>query len=92
MVREVQRWQLHSRLERTAKLELAVFDVLAQLDANRSAFKRLSTEFGAVMELVGYFRIDYPGLTFDRDIVERLAEHSLFVDCDFYYLYAHEET
>jgi Domain of unknown function (DUF4279) len=86
MARKLNGWQLHSRLEKTAKLELHVSDVLAQLDANRSGFKRISPEFGGVMELVGYFHADYPGLTFDREVVERLAEYSLSVDCDFYFL------
>jgi len=85
MVRKCSRWQLHSRLETTATLEQHVSDVLAQLDENGNAFKQLSAELGGVMELVGYFHAYYPGLTFERDVIERLAEYSLSVDCDFYY-------
>src|SRR5208282_296796 len=61
MLRKCSRWELYSRLERTATLEQHVLDVLAQLDAKSSAFKQLSAELGGVMELVGYFRADYPG-------------------------------
>ena len=61
-------------------------DVLTQLDENRNAFKQLSAELGGVMELVGYFHAYYPGLTFERDVIGRLAEYSLSMDCDFYYL------
>jgi len=83
-LRKCSLWELHSRLERTATLEQHVSDVLAQLDMNREAFKLLSDELGGVMELVGYFNAHYPGLTFDRDVVERLAQYSLSLDCDFY--------
>ena|ERR1017187_8000771 len=79
-------WDLVSRLDRTASLGAHVSDVLEQLDANASSFKQLSSEFGGVMELVGYFYDDYPGLTFERDVVQRLARYFLSVDCDFYYL------
>jgi hypothetical protein len=78
------RWDLHSRLDRSASLEAHVSDVLAQLDANASSFKQLSSEFGGVMELVGYFYDDYPGLHFEREVVMKLAQYSLSVDCDFY--------
>jgi uncharacterized protein DUF4279 len=78
------RWDLHSRLDRSARLEAHVSDVLAQLDANANSFKQLSIEFGGVMELVGYFYDGYPGLHFERDVVMRLAQYSLSVDCDFY--------
>ena len=81
------RWDLHSRLAKTAALELHVSDVLTQLDENRSGFVELSGEFGGVMEIVGYFYADYPGLSFDHEVVERLAQFSLSIDCDFYYLY-----
>ena len=84
MVLKCSRWQLHSRLEKTATLEQHVSDVLAQLDTNREAFKLLSDELGGVMELVGYFNAYYPGLTFERDVVARLAQYSLSLDCDFY--------
>ena len=61
-------------------------DVLTQLDEKRDAFKQLSAELGGVMELVGYFHTDYPGLTLERDVIARLAEYSMSMDCDFYYL------
>jgi uncharacterized protein DUF4279 len=79
------RWKLVSRLDRVASLEAHVSDVLAQLDVNASAFKQLSSEFGGVMQLVGYFYDDFPGLTFESDVVMRLAQYFLSVDCDFYF-------
>jgi hypothetical protein len=36
------------------------------------------------MGLVGYFYDYYPGLVFEREIVERLAKYGLTVDFDFY--------
>ena len=92
MLQKCSRWQLYSRLEKTATLEQHVLDVLAQLDAKSSAFKQLSGELGGVMELVGYFYADYPGLTFERDVIGRLAEYSLSVDCDFYYLWKEDHA
>ncbi len=86
MVRKTSRWELHSRLETTATLEEHVVDVLNQLDDKRNAFKQLSVELGGVMELVGYFHAYYPGLTFERDVIKRIAGYSLSMDCDFYYL------
>ena len=78
------RWELHSRLPRTAPLESHVSDVLDQLDAEEVAFREVSHEFGGIMELVGYFYDSYPGLVFGRQIVERLAKYGLVVDFDFY--------
>jgi hypothetical protein len=86
MERKTSRWELRSRLDKTASLEKHVLDVLAQLDANRNGFKQLSNELGGVMELVGYFYAYYPGLSLDRELVARLSEYSLSLDCDFYYL------
>jgi hypothetical protein len=71
-------------LERTSTLEQHITDVLEQLDANKSAFEKLSDELGGTLELVGYFHSSYPGLVFDRDMVQRLAHYSLSVDFDFY--------
>ena len=82
--RKTSRWDLHSRLERTSGLEEHIRDVLDQLDSNGAAFERLSNELGGVLELVGYFHSYYPGLVFDREIVQRLARYSLSVDFDFY--------
>jgi hypothetical protein len=42
------------------------------------------------MQLVGYFNEQYPGLHFERGIVEGLAKYALSVDFDFYYLYSNE--
>jgi uncharacterized protein DUF4279 len=78
------RWQLHSRLPRTAQLESHVSDVLDQLDAQEIAFREVSQQFGGIMGLVGYFYDYYPGLVFEREIVERLAKYGLTVDFDFY--------
>jgi len=86
MVRKCSRWMLRSRLDTTGTPEQHVSDVLAQLDAKKEEFRQLSAELGGVMELVGYFHADYPGLTFEREVVARLSEYSLSVDCDFYYL------
>ena len=78
------RWELHSRLPRSAPLESHISDVLHQLDAQEIAFREISQQFGGVMELVGYFHDFYPGLVFERAIVERLAKYGLSVDFDFY--------
>ncbi len=86
MVRKCSRWILRSRLDTTVALEEHVSDVLAQLDAKKEEFRQLSAELGGVMELVGYFHAYYPGLTFESDVVARLSEYSLSMDCDFYYL------
>ena len=89
--RKCGRWQLHSRLDKQASLEAHIWDVLAQLDVNPRAFEQLSSEFGGVMELVGYFYDYYPGLHFEREIVAQLAQYSLSVDCDFYFRSEEEE-
>ena len=91
MKRKCSRWELYSRLETTATLEEHVVDVLDQLDEKRNEFKQLSAELDGIMELVGYFYAYYPGLTFERDVIERLAEYSLSMDCDFYYLFSEEQ-
>ena len=90
VVRKSSRWILSSRLDTTATLEQHVADVLTQLDAKKDKFRQLSAELGGIMELVGYFYADYPGLTFERDVIARLSEYSLSVDCDFYYLAGEE--
>jgi hypothetical protein len=88
MERRFSRWSLYSRLEKTAELEDHIRDVLAQLDENTEAFQSISMERGGCMQLVGYWKVEYPGLRFDRDIVEGLAKYKLSVDFDFYYLYS----
>ena len=89
MERKFSRWSLHSRLRRDQELEAHVGDVLAQLDTNPEAFRGLSEEFGGVMQLVGYFHREYPGLHFERAITEGLARYLLAMDFDFYGLYSH---
>lgn len=76
-----------SRVEKTdSDLEHHVVDVLNQLDANRVVFKQLSNELDGVMQLVAYFDYDSgPGLSFSNEVIRRLAEYSLYLDCDFYY-------
>jgi hypothetical protein len=77
-------WALYSRLDRTSSLEQHILDVLEQLDTNKRAFELLSQELDGRLELVGYFHDSYPGLVFDRAVVQRLAQYSLWVDFDFY--------
>jgi hypothetical protein len=87
--RKLSRWALYSRLERHRSVEDHIADVLYQMRANPVAFCEASTKYGGVMQLVAYFKTDYPGLNFDREIVKGLSEFSLSVDCDFYFLYSH---
>ena len=86
--RKFSRWSLYSRLERTCELEAHLADVIQQLNANKSKFVELSLKYGGVMQMVAFFKVDYPGLHFGRKLVESLAEFSLSVDFDFYYLYS----
>jgi hypothetical protein len=81
------RWSLYSRVEKTdSDLEHHVVDVLNQLDANIDVFKQLSIEFDGVMQLVAYFGHDSsPGTSFSQEVIRRLAEYSLCLDCDFYF-------
>jgi hypothetical protein len=82
-------WTLHSRLDRSQELEAHIQDVLDQLSVSSEAIAAVSQEFGGVMQLVGYFHRDYPGLHFTPDITEGLARFALAVDFDFYGLYSH---
>ena len=86
--RKFSRWSLHSRLAKTCDLEAHMGDVVEQLATNLSGFKDLSLKYHGVMQLVGYFKTNYPGLHLDRGLVESLAVYALGVDCDFYYLYS----
>lgn len=86
--RKFSRWSLHSRLDKTAELEDHIRDVLAQLDQHVEQFQAVSSEFGGCMQLVGYFKVQYPGLHFDKDIVRGLAKYTLRVDFDLYFLYS----
>lgn len=78
------RWELRSRLDMKAPLEAQVKDVLDQLDGNKAGFEQLSRELGGTMQLVGYFSEHEPGVHFEREIVERIAQYALSIDCDFY--------
>jgi Domain of unknown function (DUF4279) len=86
--RKFSRWSLYSRLEKTASLEAHISDVIDQMKAHASNFVALSTTYGGVMQLVAYFKRDYPGLHFGATLVESLSAFSLSVDFDFYYLYS----
>jgi hypothetical protein len=84
MTRKTSLWALYSRLDKTARLEDHINDVLNQLDLHGTQFEELSREFEGILELVGYFYAYYPGLVFERELVQRLARYSLAVDFDFY--------
>ena len=56
------------------------------MDVNVGAFKKVSKIYEGTMELVAEFNAGYPGLVLDREIVKRLADYGLQVDCDFYRL------
>jgi hypothetical protein len=86
--RKVSRWSLYSRIERTRELEAHIADVIEQLTMNKRQFIELSSKHGGVMQLVAYFKTNYPGLHLGRELVESLAEYALSVDFDFYYLYS----
>ncbi len=86
--RKFSRWSLYSRLGRNCCLEDHVMDVIQQLGENKSGFVEASSKHGGVMQAVAYFKSGYPGLDFQRELVKSLAEFSLSVDFDFYYLYS----
>ena len=77
-------WALHSRMGSSASLEEHVRDVLDQLDSQKKAFEKISRELDGTMQLVGYFRKVDPGVHFDQEIVRRIAEYGLCINCDFY--------
>jgi hypothetical protein len=78
-------WDLYSRLDRSSTIELHIADVLDQLDVNKVGFRELIAQYGGTMELAGFFWAFYPGIIFERDLIRRLAQYSLSVDCDFYF-------
>ncbi len=86
--RKFSRWSLYSRLERNSSLEDHIMDVIKQLSENKSGFVDASSKHGGVMQLVAYYKSNYPGLDFERGLVKSLAEFSLSVDFDFCYLYS----
>lgn len=87
--RTFSRWSLYSRIERSCELEAHVADVVEQLRTKKADFVALCSRYGGQMQLVAYFKTDYPGLHLERGLVEALAEYGLSVDFDFYYLYSH---
>jgi hypothetical protein len=74
-------WALHSRLQPSAPVDLHVRDVLDQLDRNRLAFEELSHEVGGIIEIVGFSREFAPAVSLEREIVERLAQYVVRLDC-----------
>jgi hypothetical protein len=86
--RKFSRWSLYSRLDRNCSLDDHIGDVIQQLRENKSRFVEASSKYGGQMQLVAYFKSGYPGLGFDRELVKSLAEFSLSVDFDFYYMYS----
>ena len=87
--RKFSRCSLRSRLATSESLEAHIADVLDQLDANATTSKELSINEGGGMQLVAYFHSQFPGLHyFEREIIQRLGEYGLSVDCDFYWLYS----
>jgi hypothetical protein len=91
-VRKFNCWKLESRLSRTADFEDHIADVLRQLDVNKDGVKQIVKEHGwGCMQLVGYFNSHYPGLCLDAELVQRIAEYGLSVDCDFYYQYDEDD-
>jgi len=89
--RRFSRWSLYSRLSRESELEDQIVDVLDQLDNNKKAFKAIINEQGrGILQLVGYFHTYYPGLSLESQVINRISEYNLAMDCDFYYLYSDE--
>lgn len=81
-------WRIESRIARDARVELEdhVKDVLAQLEPCFAAAASLSKKHRGLIELVGYFHEDYPGLGFEASTLQRMAALGVEVDCDFYCL------
>ncbi len=86
--RKFSRWSLYSRLDRESSLEAHIENVIEQLRQNKQSFYEISLRYGGVMQLVGYFNTNYPGLHFDHKLIESLAEYAVSVDFDFYFLYS----
>lgn len=78
------RWSLHSRLERSARLEDHIRDVLVQAENSLEAIQSLESA-NPLMQAVGYFRDYYPGFHLDRETITKLAQLGLELDCDFYF-------
>lgn len=85
-------WSLYSRLSLNAEMEDHIQDVLFQLDAQKDKVEAITQEYRATLELVGYFYEDYPGFFLDQEVIKKMANYRLGLDCDFYYLYEKENT
>jgi Domain of unknown function (DUF4279) len=86
--RKHSRWNLDSRLAKSASLEEHVDDVLEQLKPCSTAIADLRDAVDGGMQLVGYFYANYPGFGLDHMTLSELARLRLGIDCDFYYLYS----
>jgi hypothetical protein len=86
--RKFSRWSLNSRLDAFQSIEEQIADVLAQLDGKEDSVRELKRLYFTGMVTVGWFYKDYPGMTFDRELIAALAKFNLGMDCDFYYLYS----
>lgn len=86
--RKHSRWNLDSRLESSASLELHVADVLEQIKPCSTDIADLRATVDGLMQLVGYFHADYRGFGLDEETLAELARLELGIDCDFYYLYS----
>ncbi len=82
-------WKLVSTLGQDRPLEEHIRNVLARLDTKADAFRCVSRQFDGTMHLVAEF-LDWPGLHFERDIIDGLANYALAVDFDFYSLSSSE--
>jgi Domain of unknown function (DUF4279) len=74
-------WTLHSRLQPSGAVDMHVRDVLDQLDTSRAAFEELSREVGGIIEIVGFSRDYAPAISLDPNLVSRMAQYSLRLDC-----------
>lgn len=86
--RQFSRWSLFSQLERQDRLEAHIQNVLNQLGSDAPAFQEISAQYGGVLQLVAYFKTDYPGFHLESRIVQQLASDGLSIDCDFYFLHS----
>ena len=82
------RWNLDSRLSRSASLEDQVKDVIEQLKPHSAAISEIRSAVDGGIQLVGYFYTNYPGFGLDAATLSDLAQLRLGIDCDFYYLYS----
>jgi hypothetical protein len=76
------------QLPHSRPFEEHITDVLEQLRTNADGFRSISQEFGGLLEVVGYFYSEYPGLVLDRKQIAAMAEFNLEVGFDYYYMYS----